>query len=228
MNINIFYKKSTIAFLQLALKIASVGKVTKNEYVERASFLIEISFFQSSKYIRRFNSLDSMCNAAHLTEYAFISLSSFTRDKTCKVYNLSNERKFTAMSINVDILLNKGFQSIQDVLNDTLTLKQACVKCNNSCYINENYGPHIMIDTSVLTDINYLKTNIYNLVNIAKNIVNNNKYVLREVINYLKSMRHYIALLFTGASRYEYDDLKSKRIEILPNKYMSMYCYMLQ
>lgn len=212
-------------FLQLALKIASKGKVTKNEYAERASFLIETSLFQSAKYTRRFNSLDAMCNAAHLAEFTFASLPSFTRNKTCTVCNYSNERKFTAISINVDILLNRGLENIQEALNDTITLKQACVKCNNLCDINENYGPQIIIDTSILTDTNYLKTteanlNTYNLDSIAKTIIiNNNKYVLRGVINFLTNMRHYVALLFTGASWYEYDDLKSKRIEISPTKY---------
>lgn len=109
------------------------------------------------------------------------------------------------------------------LLNDTLTLKQTCVKCNNLCDINENYGKQIVIDTSVLTDTNYLKTieaklNIYTLDSVAKNIVvNNHKYVLRGVINYLHIMRHYIALLFSGVSWY---DLKSKPIEISPAKYM--------
>lgn len=212
-------------FMQLALKIASVGKICKNEYVERASFLIETTLFESSKYTRRFDSLDAMSNAAHLAEYTFVSLPSITRIKTCKVCNISNERKFTAMSINVDILLNKGLQNIQDALNDTMTLRQTCVKCNNAYEINENYGPQIMIDTSILTDNNYLKTvkiksNIYNLNNIAKTIIiKNNKYVLRGVINYLNNMRHYVALLFTGISWYEYDDLKTKRIEISPTKY---------
>lgn len=196
-------------FLQLALKIASKGKVTKNEYAERASFLIETLLFQSAKYTRRFNSLDAMCNAAHLAEFTFASLLSFTRNKTCTVCNYSNERKFTAISINVDILLNRGLENIQEVLNDTITLKQACVKCNNLCDISENYGPQIIIDTSILTDTNYLKTteanlNTYNLDSIAKTIIiNNNKYVLRGVINFLTNMRHYVVLLFTGP--YEYD-----------------------
>lgn len=160
----------------MALKIASTGKICKNEYAERTSFLIETTLFQSSKYTRRFNSLDAMCNAAHLAEYTFVALPSFIRNKTCKVCNVSNERKFPAMSINVDILLNRGLQDIQDALNDTLTFKQTCIKCNNACDIYETYGPQIMIDTSILTDSNYLKTvkiksNIYNLDNIAKNII---------------------------------------------------------
>lgn len=81
-------------------------------------------------------------------------------------------------------------------------MTQTCVKCNNLCDINENYGKQIVIDTSVLTGTNYLKTIetkliIYTLDSVAKNIViNNHKYILRGFINYLNSMRHYIALLF--------------------------------
>lgn len=80
-----------------------------------------------------------MCNAAHLAEYTFVSLypilSLYPKKKTCKVCDFSNKRKFTAFSINIDIIMNKSLQSIQETLNDTLTLKQTCVKCNNSCDI---------------------------------------------------------------------------------------------
>jgi len=43
-------------FLQIALKIASRGKITNNEYVERASSLVSLSLFQQTKYTRRFHS----------------------------------------------------------------------------------------------------------------------------------------------------------------------------
>lgn len=60
----------------------------------------------------------------------------------------------------------------------------------------------------------------YNLNSVAKNItLNNNKYILRGVINYIDSIRHYMALLFTNIAWYEYDDLKPKRIAISPIKY---------
>jgi len=90
---------------------------------------------------------------------------------------------------------------MQESINDTNSSKQTCPKCNNPCKINEKYGPHIMIDTSVLSDTNYIK-NIglepiaYNLESIAKNItVGNKKYNLRGIVNYLSNMRHYTALL---------------------------------
>lgn len=191
-------------FLKLALKIASQGKITKLEYVERAFFLMETALFQTSKYTRRFQSLDAMCNVAHLAEFTFMTLPSVRRTKTCTVFKFSIERKFPTISINVDIILNKGFENIQEALNDTLTIKQKCVKCNTSSDINEDYGPHIIIDTSVLTDNNYFKNNklkptIVKLDNISKTItINNNKYILRGVINYLAN--HYIVLLFTGKS----------------------------
>jgi len=80
-----------------------------------------------------------------------------------------------------------------------------------------------MIDASVLSDTNYIK-NIglepeCNLDSIAKNItVDNKKYILRGIVNYLSNMRHYTVLLNTSACWYEYDDLKSKRTQLIACK----------
>lgn len=141
-----------------------------------------------------------MYNVAHLAEYTYSSISSLTRINIYKTCNTAKKCKFNAVSINFDILLNKGLQNIQDVLNDTMTLKQTCIKCGNFYEIDEKYGPQVIIDTSVLIDNNYLKTikksninNIYKLDKITKTIIiNNNKYILRGVINYLKNMSHTI------------------------------------
>jgi len=215
-------------FLQIAIKIASRGKITKNEYVERPSFLVSLSLFQQTKYTRRFHSIDAMCNVAHLAEHAFVSLPSLQRNKICPSCNYVNNRTFTAVSVNVDILLHKGLQHMQESINDTNSPKQMCPKCNNPCKINEKYGPHIMIDASVLSDTNYIKNiglepKAYNLESIAKNItVGNKKYTLRGIVNYLSNMRHYTALLNTSASWYEYDDLKSKRTQVSPANYNIM------
>lgn len=82
-----------------------------------------------------------------------------------------------------------------------------------------------MIDTSILTDTNYVKSlglepKSYNLDSIAKNsTLGNNKYILRGIINYINNMRHYTALLFTNISWYEYDDLQPKRTAISSTKY---------
>lgn len=212
-------------FLQLATKIASRGKITKNEYVERASFLTSLSLFQQAKYTRRFYSLDTMCNAAHLAEYTFMSLPSLQRQKICTFCHYINERKFTAVSVNVDILLQKGLEHIQAALNDTRDIKQICPKCNNLCKIKEEYGPHITIDTSVFSDTNYIKDiglepKTYNLDSIAKNItMGDKKYILRGVVNYFNNIKHYTALLYTNISWYEYDDLKSKRTQVSPTNY---------
>ncbi|EZA52146.1 hypothetical protein X777_08658 [Ooceraea biroi] len=147
--------------MQLASKIVSGGKITKNEYTERAYILTNLSLFQECKYNRRFHSLDAMCNAAHLAEYTFVSFPSLHRKKTCTNCKYSNEKSYTAISINVDIVLNQGFQHIQDVIEDIIrhnkTSKQTCIQCYNLCDITETYGPHIIIDTSILSDKNYLK-----------------------------------------------------------------------
>ena len=53
--------------------------------------------------------------------------------------------KCTTVSSNVDILLHKGLH-IQVAANDMGSMKQMCSKCDNSCNINEEYGPHKIID----------------------------------------------------------------------------------
>jgi len=45
------------------------------------------------------------------------------------------------------------------------------------------------------------------------------KYILRGIVNYLSKMRHYTAVLYTNASWYVYDDLKSKRTQVSPANY---------
>lgn len=180
-------------FMQLGTKIVSRGKIMKNEYSERASFLINLSLFKKSKY-RNFQSLDAMCNAVHLAEYALASLPSLRRSKNYETCDYYNERDFIAICVNVDVLLHKGLQHIQDAINDVIMPKQICIKCNNLCHVVEKYGPQIVIDTSIVTDENYLKnigleatTRNYSLQNIAKNItISDNKYVLRGVVNYIQ------------------------------------------
>jgi len=125
MSMNSEYKRIVQAiddcFLQIAIK--NRGKITKNEYVERASFLASLSLFQQTKYTRRFHSIDAMCNVAHLVEHVFVSLPSLQRNKICTLCNYINNKTFTAVSVNADILLHKELQHIQKSINDTNLLK---------------------------------------------------------------------------------------------------------
>jgi len=115
--------------------------------------------------------------------------------------------------------------SISKKIDDVIMSKQICIKCSNSCHVTEKYGPQIIIDTSIVTDEEYLKhielkatTLSFSLQDIAKNIkIGDNKYVLRGVVNYIKSASHYTALLFiyiTNVSWYKYDDLTLKRVQV--------------
>lgn len=67
-------------FLRLAEKTATRGKISRNKYVERALILKSAALFQKSD-TRRFISLDTMCNAAHLAEHTHVSLLSLHRTK---------------------------------------------------------------------------------------------------------------------------------------------------
>jgi len=83
-------------------------------------------------------------------------------------------------------------------------------KCDNSCNINEEYGPHKIIDPIILNDRNYVKNiglelKIYTLENVTTKKYNkeyNKKYILKGNVNYLDNARHYIAL-HTNVKWYE-------------------------
>lgn len=191
-------------FLRLAKKIAARGKIIKNKYSDRALFPINTTLFQNSEYNRRLNSLDAMCNAAYLAEHAFMNLPSIQRTKICKRCSFQNERNFIFISINVNILLQKGLQDIQEAIDDINNTKHTCIKCKNECDITEKYGWQLIIDTTIFTDPNYLKNNklqlkTYYLDDIAKTItIQGKRYLLRGVINYITNMRHYTAIIYNG------------------------------
>lgn len=89
-------------------------------------------------------------------------------------------------------------------------------------YIVQSYGCHLIIDTSILSDPNYIKTQntpllyTYLLEDVAKTVtVNGNNYCLTGIIFYINygslNNGHYIAFTHTGLNWYKYDDLMTKR-----------------
>lgn len=172
-------------------------------------------------YTRTISKLDTTCNVAHLITYLFTDMPSCQRTINCSCIS-SRTRQTVELNINVDILLYKGLQHVQEAIDDASMVKTKCKQCLKS---NENieYGPHIFIDTTVFTDDRYTKrdkTIVHSLDTIATRIELKSKlYILVGIIHYVKlsndfsndSNNHYIAYARCGSHWYEYDDLKKKR-----------------
>lgn len=128
-------------------------------------------------------------------------------------YNCLNRgHNYTSISvtcnINVDIILKNGPGVIQEAVDDiALNNTIICKECKKHTSRIFSYGPHLIFDTSIVTDIEYLKRiNIervnFTLDNVATNIIiGNTNYSLAGIVSYIKygnyyNNGHYIA--YTG------------------------------
>ncbi|KYN49996.1 hypothetical protein ALC62_00023, partial [Cyphomyrmex costatus] len=153
------------------------------------------------------------------------------------------KRASSICSINVNVILKNGLNSIQEALNDTVNMKNTidCSVCKTPTSRVISYGPHLIFDTSVLSDVNYMKTlNIsqcqYILDSVAKNIaIRDKNYSLAGIISYIRhgsgyNDGHYVAYTYTGLNWYKYDDMAYKRTivttkeEILPHVLIYVKC----
>lgn len=210
------------ATIQLALKVIGSNKnPTSKSYLERANILSVVGLFSNQKNGRRstghIEKLDAECNAAHLAEYLFTDVPSYTRSVSCQC-----GRKFVSdgvmLNVNVDILLCDGFNSMQLAVDEGLTRISTCRRCkrvNKECV---TYGPHILIDMSVLTDERYTTRNPnlrHDLDSIATTISLQGKiYVLAGIINWTPG--HYVAFVKCGLYWYEYNDIGPLRKSVTP------------
>jgi len=99
-------------------------------------------------------------------------------------------RNLPTLCINIEILLKKEFNYVQEAINDTenLNVSQAlCKKCCSNLERTHDYGTHIFLDTSVISDPNYnaeCKENV-SLESFTKIIkLGQKNYILCGVINY--------------------------------------------
>lgn len=216
--------------INLAVSILHAGKIMMNHYKERAKILLDLSLFSDALtiYTRRISKLNTNCNVAHLINYLFIDIPSCQKTIACPCGS-SRTTKITELNVNVDILLCKGLQYMQEAIDNALAIMTKCRKCLNTVVENVEYGPHLFIDTTVFTDERYVKrdkTIIHSLETIATSIVlNSKKYILVGVIHYVKSSStasgHYVTYARAGTYWYEYDDLKKKRIAVNINTNIS-------
>lgn len=220
--------ESTNQTMKLALKVLHGKKLlTMNCYKERAEILNSIGLFRNAVklFTRTIKQLDTECNVAHLAEYLFVDIPSYKIKGSCLCgHNFSNSKVF--LSINVDV--REGFDLMQKAIDDGQIMKRTCKQCKSIINEEVEYGPHVIIDTSVLTDDTYTtrKTNIcytHNLESIAKTveIKNNNnivdQYLLTGLVHW--SPGHYVAYVKTSTHWYlEYNDLSPACQSVNPQK----------
>jgi len=204
--------------IKLAEKILTDGKVTATVRVERARILRNVPIFQKSQYTRQLETINANCNAAHLAKY--ILHPSYTRSLYCNTCKTRSERNFTFLNINVDIIFQKGPSHMQDAINSAINTNYICKNCKNPQDYDLIYGPHVLIDMSVLTDPNYIRSKLHldhiELNTISKRVeIQGNFYNLIGVIRYIAHTKgHCTGIVYTGLKWYEYDDLSRKRISL--------------
>lgn len=184
---------STNHTIQLARKILNRKKIKASDYVERAQILKSIGLFKKRNMRHQIQSLNVNSNVAHLAEYLFQDSSSCVRTTTCSECLHVSYLKNPTLTINVNFILKHGFQMLQDAINDIHFEKQkiTCKKCKyTQSEANVVYADQVIIDTSIITDKNYLRysnmeTTTCYLETILKIItISNRKYDLAGLVSY--------------------------------------------
>lgn len=215
--------------INLAMSMLHSGKIMASHYKERVTILLNLSLFSDAItiYTRGISKLNTDCNVAHLINYLFIDIPSCQKTIVCSC-GFSRTRQITELNVNVNILLCKGLQYIQEAIDKTLAVTTKCRKCLKTVVENVEYDPHLFIDTAIFTDERYVtrnKTILHCLDTVATSILlNSKKYILVGVVHYIKSNAnsgHYVTYARSGAHWYEYDDLKKKRNTVKTNTIIS-------
>lgn len=157
---------------------------------------------------RKIKRIDTECNVAHLAEYVFHDIPSYKIKVLCQCgYNFN--KQVIIFNVNVDVLLCQGFGFMQDVINNGHITRRTCKKCKTLIEDEIEYGPHMIIDSSAVTDDKYLNRNKdlrHTLDSVTKIIeVSNRFYSLAGVISW--SAEHYTGYVKSGIYWHEYNDL---------------------
>lgn len=128
------------------------------DYRERANILSKIVLFKMELFTRTVRRLDTECNVAHLVQYILSDIPSHKTNVYCKCgYNFNTQN--VTLSINVDLILCQGFTFMQQEIDDGHITKRTCRKCKTLIEDEIEYGPHMIIDTTIITDDRYTKRN---------------------------------------------------------------------
>ncbi|KAK2578404.1 hypothetical protein KPH14_012736, partial [Odynerus spinipes] len=152
-------EKCTNRTVQLARKIlVEKQKISASDYRERAEILSRTGLFEMHSFTRKIKQMDSECNVAHLAQYIFSDIPSYKTKVACQCgYEIKNEN--IIFGINIDVILWHGFGSMQQAVDDGHETQRTCRNCKRLIEDNIEYGPHLIIDTSVVTDDRYTNRN---------------------------------------------------------------------
>lgn len=209
-------KSSYCPIVKLAQNVNDKKRILKEHYIQRANILWDIPIFQGTVtiYTKNIMRLDVECNVAHLAQYLLEKEPSHmsTVDCSCGYKNRHNN---TFISVNVDIILCQGLHLIQEAIEDCITVERCCYNCKKHIQCVNEYGSHLLIDTTIFTDPGYPnKENIVvpKLASIKKIIdVGGKTYMVAAVVDFSPEKKHYATYGLTGEFWYKYDGLIKKR-----------------
>jgi len=125
--------------------------MTKDKFVgSLGQFVFKSSCFNVSEFgfnaTRCVQFLDAKCNVDNIIQILFTDLPSVTRITKCSKCDYMQCRNLRTLCINVEIVLKKGFNYIQEAIDDTENLNVSQVLCKKCCANLERiheYGSHI-------------------------------------------------------------------------------------
>lgn len=155
----------------------------------------------------------------YLAQYLCSDIPSYKTKVFCPCgYNFNTQN--VTLSVDVDLLLCQGFNFMQQATDNSCTMQQTCRNCRKSIEDEIEYGPHVIIDTTVLTDHRYTtrNKNLHHILDsIAKIVkIKNRTYSLAGLVSW--SPGHYIGYAKVGIYWHEYDDIGPTRETVNPNK----------
>lgn len=211
---------STNRTIQLARKIlVEKQKISASDYRERADILLQTGLFSMESFTRKIKQMDTECNVAHLAQYIFSDIPSYKTKIVCQCgYNVKNQN--IIFGINIDVILCQGLVSMQKAIDDGHETQRMCRKCKQLINDDIEYGPHLIIDTSVITDSRYTNRNeqLYHTLGSIANFVTikNKTYYIAGVAHW--SAGHYTAFSKSGMFWYEYNDIGPTRDSVNAKK----------
>lgn len=195
-------KSLTCSILKFTNNCLKKKKIDHAIYKERAQILYHSKLFKPSVYKENIEELSCYVNAASLAEHLFINAESYNEVITCPNCNGKITKKIVVPGINLDIIKNEGYQSLQQAIECNLQLSFTCTnkKCKNIVETVRNFEHHILLDINLFDfDTRTTQGLPTRLKNIPLEIRLNEKiYRIAGFSNYIHNMRHYVAYVYNN------------------------------
>lgn len=213
-------EKSTNQTIQLARKIlVEKQKISASDYRKRADILLKTGLFKMESFTRKIKQVDTECNIAHLAQYILSDIPSYKTKVVCPCgYSIYNQT--IIFGINIDVILCQGFGYMQQAIDDGHETQRICRKCKQLIEDDIDYGPHLIIDTSFITDDRYTNRNehLHHTLGSIANFVSikDKTYCLAGAGHW--SAEHYTGFIKSGMFWHEYNDIGPSRDSINAKK----------